>query len=262
MLLASVAVAPADGRRTSPRSSSAPRSTCCRTAGRSSSASVPARRSSPSPRRPTSARRRIPKGQTGMAHMFEHMAFKGTPVIGTTDYEKEKPALEAMEAAYQAWQRARDARKPDPKELEQLQKAFEDEAGRRAAVRQAERVRRADRARRRRRPERRHQLRRDHLLLLAARQQVRAVRLSRVRALLAAGVPRVLQGARRRHRRAAHADREPADRPPGREVPSARRSPRTRTATRRSAIASDLAALHDDRREGRSSTSTTARRTW
>ena len=30
-----------------------------------------------------------PKGYTGLAHMFEHMAFKGTAEIGTTDYEKE-----------------------------------------------------------------------------------------------------------------------------------------------------------------------------
>ena len=49
-----------------------------------------------------------PKGQTGMAHMFEHMAFKGTPVIGTTDYEKEKVALEEEEKAYQAYVAARD----------------------------------------------------------------------------------------------------------------------------------------------------------
>ena len=54
-----------------------------------------------------------PKGQTGMAHMFEHMAFKGTPVVGTTDYAKEKPALDAMEAAYLEWQRARESRDPD-----------------------------------------------------------------------------------------------------------------------------------------------------
>jgi predicted Zn-dependent peptidase len=27
-----------------------------------------------------------PYGQTGLAHMFEHMAFKGTDKIGTTDY--------------------------------------------------------------------------------------------------------------------------------------------------------------------------------
>jgi len=67
-----------------------------------------------------------PKGQTGMAHMFEHMAFKGTNVIGTTDYAKEKPALDAMEAAYLALQRARDAHTPDPKAIEKLTKAFED----------------------------------------------------------------------------------------------------------------------------------------
>jgi hypothetical protein len=43
-------------------------------------------------------------GQTGLAHMFEHMAFKGTPRIGTTDYEAEKKALVALEEAYQAYQ--------------------------------------------------------------------------------------------------------------------------------------------------------------
>jgi predicted Zn-dependent peptidase len=30
-----------------------------------------------------------PLGQTGLAHMFEHVAFKGTPWIGTMDYEAE-----------------------------------------------------------------------------------------------------------------------------------------------------------------------------
>src|SRR4030067_1350380 len=35
------------------------------------------------------------KGETGLAHFFEHMAFKGTSVIGTRDYEKEKSILEA-----------------------------------------------------------------------------------------------------------------------------------------------------------------------
>ena len=34
-----------------------------------------------------------PRDQTGLAHMMEHMAFKGTPDIGTTDYAAEKPAL-------------------------------------------------------------------------------------------------------------------------------------------------------------------------
>ena len=36
-------------------------------------------------------------GVTGMAHFFEHMAFKGTTVMGTKDYAKEKPILEEMD---------------------------------------------------------------------------------------------------------------------------------------------------------------------
>ena len=35
--------------------------------------------------------------------MFEHMAFKGTPRLGTKDYAEEKVALENVEAAYQAY---------------------------------------------------------------------------------------------------------------------------------------------------------------
>ncbi len=37
------------------------------------------------------------KGETGIAHFFEHMAFKGTPVIGTKDWNKEKVLLEKMD---------------------------------------------------------------------------------------------------------------------------------------------------------------------
>ena len=29
-------------------------------------------------------------GRTGLAHMFEHMAFKGTPRLGTKNYKQEK----------------------------------------------------------------------------------------------------------------------------------------------------------------------------
>ena len=43
-----------------------------------------------------------PSGATGIAHMFEHMAFKGTPEIGTRNWAEEKKALEAVEAAYHA----------------------------------------------------------------------------------------------------------------------------------------------------------------
>jgi predicted Zn-dependent peptidase len=31
-----------------------------------------------------------PSGETGLAHMFEHMAFKGTDKIGTTNYTAER----------------------------------------------------------------------------------------------------------------------------------------------------------------------------
>lgn len=34
-----------------------------------------------------------PEGQTGVAHFLEHLAFKGTERIGTTDYAKESPLL-------------------------------------------------------------------------------------------------------------------------------------------------------------------------
>ena len=32
-------------------------------------------------------------GQTGLAHLYEHMAFKGTRTVGTRDFEKEQAAL-------------------------------------------------------------------------------------------------------------------------------------------------------------------------
>ncbi|MGD1064897.1 MAG: pitrilysin family protein [Terracidiphilus sp.] len=45
-----------------------------------------------------------PSGESGLAHMFEHLAFKGTTQIGTTDYAAEKVALEKVEAANDAWE--------------------------------------------------------------------------------------------------------------------------------------------------------------
>ena len=41
-----------------------------------------------------------PGGETGLAHMFEHMAFKGTETIGTKDWAAEKKALEDVEDIY------------------------------------------------------------------------------------------------------------------------------------------------------------------
>ena len=44
------------------------------------------------------------QGITGLAHMFEHMAFKGTDKIGTTNYPAEKRALAEVERTYAAYQ--------------------------------------------------------------------------------------------------------------------------------------------------------------
>ncbi|MDR3764331.1 MAG: pitrilysin family protein [Acidobacteriota bacterium] len=46
-----------------------------------------------------------PLGKTGLAHMMEHMAFKGTENIGTTNYSAEKAALAKVEQAYAAYDR-------------------------------------------------------------------------------------------------------------------------------------------------------------
>jgi len=48
-----------------------------------------------------------PLSQTGLAHMMEHMAFKGTPDIGTTNYAEEKVALAKVEQTYAAYEAER-----------------------------------------------------------------------------------------------------------------------------------------------------------
>jgi predicted Zn-dependent peptidase len=66
-----------------------------------------------------------PSGQSGLAHMFEHLAFKGTSQIGTTDYAAEKLALAKVEAANDAYESEYlKAVGRDPKKLAELKKAF------------------------------------------------------------------------------------------------------------------------------------------
>lgn len=65
------------------------------------------------------------KGITGMAHMFEHMAFKGTTTLGTQDLEKELEALAAEDAAYDALRNERQKGPlADPEKLAELEAAF------------------------------------------------------------------------------------------------------------------------------------------
>src|SRR5664280_1593164 len=67
-----------------------------------------------------------PRNETGLAHMMEHMAFKGTPDIGTTDYAAEKPALEKVEQTYAAYEAERIKRVgQDPQKLAQSKSAWE-----------------------------------------------------------------------------------------------------------------------------------------
>ncbi len=68
-----------------------------------------------------------PLGKTGLAHMFEHMAFKGTDKIGTTNYAAEKVALEKVERAYAAYIAERDKTVGrDDQKVKELEKAWKD----------------------------------------------------------------------------------------------------------------------------------------
>jgi predicted Zn-dependent peptidase len=65
-------------------------------------------------------------GITGLAHMFEHMAFKGTTKIGTSDYQAEARAMAKVDEAYHAYDRER--RNPfgsDPERVAEFKAAWE-----------------------------------------------------------------------------------------------------------------------------------------
>lgn len=68
-----------------------------------------------------------PNGASGLAHMFEHMAFKGTDQVGTTDYAAEKVALEKVETAWAAYDvEFRKRVGQDPTRLAELKKSFDE----------------------------------------------------------------------------------------------------------------------------------------
>ncbi|MBI1922782.1 insulinase family protein [Candidatus Poribacteria bacterium] len=66
-------------------------------------------------------------GNTGIAHVFEHMAFKGTTTLGTKDYEKEKAIMDKMDEVYDQlraeWVKGKNA---DAEKLKQLKAEFEE----------------------------------------------------------------------------------------------------------------------------------------
>ena len=71
-----------------------------------------------------------PSGETGIAHMFEHMAFKGTETIGTRNYPLERKAMDEVEHIYDQYDAERNkGLKVDPKKVagleQQLKAAME-----------------------------------------------------------------------------------------------------------------------------------------
>lgn len=70
-------------------------------------------------------------GRTGIAHLLEHMLFKGTADIGTTDVEAERVWFTRMDAAHDSILAARAAPRPDSARIHALTErieAFEDSA--------------------------------------------------------------------------------------------------------------------------------------
>ncbi len=66
-----------------------------------------------------------PAGNTGIAHLLEHMAFKGTPTIGTTNWEKEKPLLKKINKVYTEWLQAKSEHPLDQKDISNKRARFE-----------------------------------------------------------------------------------------------------------------------------------------
>src|ERR1700690_3542084 len=66
-------------------------------------------------------------GYTGLAHLFEHMAFKGSSHIGTNDAAAEKEALTKVDEAYNALRdERRKGAKADPEKIKKLDQDFKD----------------------------------------------------------------------------------------------------------------------------------------
>ena len=63
-----------------------------------------------------------PDGQTGVAHFLEHLAFKGTKQIGTTNYRAEAKLLDELDTLFARIKQAR--KSPDKAKLAQLTEEF------------------------------------------------------------------------------------------------------------------------------------------
>ena len=64
-------------------------------------------------------------GITGISHLLEHMAFKGSKVVGTTNYEEEIKILEELDALYDKIKAEQAQVEPDEAALQKLKEKFE-----------------------------------------------------------------------------------------------------------------------------------------
>jgi predicted Zn-dependent peptidase len=65
------------------------------------------------------------KGITGLAHLFEHMAFKGSQRIGTKNFAEEAAALDKVDQAFNAYAQERQkGPKANAEKVQQLKEAF------------------------------------------------------------------------------------------------------------------------------------------
>jgi predicted Zn-dependent peptidase len=64
-------------------------------------------------------------GITGISHLLEHMAFKGSKVVGTTNYEEEAKVLEELDALYDELKAEQVKVSLDERTLQELKDKFE-----------------------------------------------------------------------------------------------------------------------------------------
>ena len=64
-------------------------------------------------------------GITGISHLLEHMAFKGSKVVGTKDYKTEKKVLAELDALFDGIKREKAKPNPDTEKIKVMEKEFE-----------------------------------------------------------------------------------------------------------------------------------------
>jgi predicted Zn-dependent peptidase len=67
-----------------------------------------------------------PAGHTGIAHIFEHMVFKGSKTVGTTNWEEEQEYIDRMDEAYRTWLNEKYRPQPDEEKMNQYWEDFEE----------------------------------------------------------------------------------------------------------------------------------------